>query len=123
MSFAQVSDAVLFALSVLSAAVAGVEISGFFPVHARPRALRRPGGSLLIAALGTGAVCLTAAALGLGLRSLPWPAVIIAGGLAALAAPVVFESTPRRFWDSRSGTAVTAMVNFGLLGVLLSLHR
>lgn len=108
----------IFSLCLFSAGVAGVELSGFYPAAARPPALRRTGGRLLIALLVVTAVSLAATALWVGLEHLPWTAVIIAGGLALLFAPLGFEMVPRRFWDSRVGATAMVLVTGGLLALV-----
>ena len=109
----------LYTLTAFAAVLAVVGVSGFYPVEARPTALRRPGGSVLIHLLALVALALLATAAWLAVTAIPWTAAVIAGGLAILFAPAIFESLPRRFWDSRAGVAVTAG---GAICLLLAIH-
>jgi len=111
----------LYSASLLVAAIAGLELSGFFPVDARPDPLRRANGHILIALLSLMSVALAAAALTMAARALPWTIIVIAGGLAMLLAPMGFELVPRQFWDSRSGVVVMTGATSGLL-LLLQLN-
>lgn len=109
----------LYTLTVFTAVLAVVGLSGFYPVEARPAALRQPGGPALIHLLTLVVLALLATAAWLAVTALPWTAAVIAGGLAILFAPAIFESLPRRFWDSRAGVAVTAG---GAICLLLAIH-
>lgn len=62
----------------------------------------------------------TLAALAIG--RLPWPAAVIAGGLALLAGPLVFQALPRGWRDGTAGLAGLAALS-GLLVLLLALLR
>lgn len=118
MSNAEFLLTAVYAVAIFAASAAAVELSGFFPAAGRPAALRRPGSGLLINALALATLALAGTALWLGVTRLPWPAVVIAGGLAFLAAPMAFQVVPRRFWDSRGGVAAVVAITGALLLVL-----
>lgn len=122
MTTPEVLTIALYAVSLLVAAVAGLELSGFFPVEARPDALRRANGRVLIALLSLVSVALAVAAMTTAAGALPWTTAVIAGGLAMLLAPMAFELVPREFWDSPLGVLVVTGAGTALL-VLLQLNH
>jgi hypothetical protein len=111
--------AVLFAALVLAAAMYGLAASGHFPrapkaSHSGPGAIVLIG-SMALAALGfaTGA----AAAIALA----PWYAVIIAGGLALLAAPWILQLFSDRFVDGNGALIAFAAAALVLAILLIAL--
>ena len=107
---------VLFAALVLSVALGALAASGHFPHERRVPSLRGGfGGAVLF-----GACALTSSSFILGAgtawRILPWPAAVIAGGAAILAAPLLLRPLPDRFVNGRA-----ALVAFSGASVLLAL--
>lgn len=115
----KILSASLFALSIVAAGVAGVELSGFFPADCRPTVLAGAGGRALIGLLSFSALGLGIAALWSALGTLPWTVIVICGGLGILLAPMVFELLPRAFWDSRLGVLTMTGIASALLAVTL----
>jgi hypothetical protein len=106
----------LFAALVLSAALGVLAASGHFPHERRAPSLRSGlGGAVLF-----GACALTAVSFIVGAaaawRMLDWPAAVIAGGAAILAAPLLLRPLPDRFVNGRA-----ALVAFSGISVLLAL--
>jgi len=98
----------IFALMAYVTCLAGVVVSGVFPLETRPE-LRRPAGFALIAA---NLVLLCAATCGLvffGIDALRWTSVVILCGLALLFAPGLFNVWPSQLRDGQFGLAITAV--------------
>jgi len=62
---------------------------------------------------------LFAALAALAIGRLPWPAAVIAGGLALLAGPLAFQALPRGWRDGTVGLAGLAAVSALLVLLLL----
>jgi len=91
----------------------GLTVSGHFPSEARRKDLQSSVGTYVIGATllssGLTALVLIVAALNV----LPWTAIIIGGGAALLAGPLLLRAFPDEFVDGLAGMmtfAVTAMV-------------
>jgi hypothetical protein len=107
--------AAAFAALVLVAALQGLSASGHFPRAKDSRS--GPGTVVLLGSIALGALSLapgTVAALVLA----PWYAVVIAGGLAVLAAPLVLQLFSDRFVDGHGALLVFAAAA-GILAILL----
>ena len=103
----------LFIVSVTVLTLYGLTVSGHFPFAARTKALQSPVGTFVIGATllssGLAAVILIVTALNV----LPWTAIIIGGGAALLAGPLLLRVFPDAFVDGMAGLltfSTTAMV-------------
>jgi hypothetical protein len=102
MTFATAAPVTLFAGLMLFVSLQLLAASGHFPLQARTAAMKSGTSvivlwvsiALTLAALATGAV---AAA-----RSGPWQGLVIGGGLAVLAAPLLLQPCPDWFVDGRA---------------------
>lgn len=112
----------LYALSIFSVSTAVVELAGFFPAGRRPESLRGSSGSVVLGLVVVLTLALAFVAVWLGLDGLPWPWVVIAGGLAFLAAPLAFQTVSPSFWDSPTGIACVGAILAILLLTLLILY-
>ena len=107
----------LLVACVLLAVLYGLAVSGHFPAHFRSTTLQGGRGALLLWST-MAATALAAGAAGLsGWRALPWPAVVIGGGVAMLFAPVLLQSLPDSFVNGRrallvlsTGTVILAVL-------------
>ena len=107
---------VLFAALVLSAALGALAASGHFPHERRDPSLRGSfGGAVLFGACALLALSFIVGAAA-AWRIVPWPAGVIAGGAAVLAAPLLLRPLPDRFVNGRA-----ALVAFSGASVLLAL--
>lgn len=122
MEFPAIFLTLKYALAMLLVGIGGVEVSGFFPVRARPAALRDGLSNVLIVIFLLTILVLLVTALWLSLTKLSWPVTIIAGGLALLGAPLAFQLIPTRFWDCRSGVGTATLVTCIALVVMLRAH-
>ncbi|WP_449287777.1 hypothetical protein [Marinobacter salarius] len=108
----------LYALSIFSVSTAVVELAGFFPAGRRPETLRGAAGTVVLGLVVALTLALAFMAVWQGVNGLPWPWVVIAGGLAFLAAPLAFQAVSPSFWDSPAG-----IISVGaILAVLLMAH-
>ncbi len=105
----------VYAVMMLYAVIAAVELAGYFPNAARPRALRSGSGAALVTVLLVTAIVLLGTALWLAVTRIPWAVAVITAGLAILLGPLVFQAIPRAVWDSRPAVAVMAVVGLGLV--------
>jgi hypothetical protein len=103
----------LFIVGVTVLTLYGLTVSGHFPFEARSKELQSPvvafviGATLLCSGLAALVVIVTA------WNVLPWTAIIIGGGAALLAGPLLLRAFPDDFVDGLASMmtfAVTAMV-------------
>jgi hypothetical protein len=113
----------LFIIGVTLLTLYGLAVSGHFPFELRTKKLQTPIGGFFI-----GATLLTSALTGIILivvafNALPWTAIIIGGGGALLAGPLLLRALPDDFVDGFAGilTFATAAIVIALL--LLALQR
>jgi hypothetical protein len=106
----------LFVALVLVAALHGLAASGHLPLRQR----RAPADAGPVLLLGSTIVAAVAAILGIGaaFRFISWPAAIIGGGAAVLAAPLLLQGLPERFVDGRFALIAFAATT-AILGALL----
>jgi hypothetical protein len=112
----------LFIIGVTLLTLYGLTVSGHFPFELRTKELQKLIGGFVIGATlvtsGLTAIIMIVVAFGV----LPWPAIIIGGGGALLAGPLVLRVLPDDFVDGFAGilTFAAAAIVIGLL--LLALH-
>ena len=115
----QVVPTTLFAAGVLIAVGGIVLVSGFLPPSAMPvewasgwRAMLVWGDALLVAVFSAYLVFFA-------IRWIDWPVAVIAGGLAAVAAPPLFQLLPGRLRDGEAGLALLPVTMVGVAGLSL----
>jgi hypothetical protein len=108
----------LFAASILMAALYGLTASGHFPAEHRREALRGTVGGMVL--WGTLTVVLVAAMATLvaGLGALPWYASVLAGGGMLLFAPLLLQPLPDTVVDGRSGLVTFSVLAAAFAGAL-----
>jgi uncharacterized integral membrane protein len=93
----------LFIIGVTLLTLYGLTVSGHFPFEARKNELRTFMGTLVISATilssGVAAIILIVVAVHL----LPWTAIVIGGGGAVLAVPLLLRVFPDDFVDGIAG--------------------
>ena len=93
----------LFIVGVTVLTLYGLTVSRHFPFEARSKALQSPVGTVVIGAAllssGLAALILIVTALNV----LPWTAIIIGGGAALLAGPLLLRVFPDAFVDGMAG--------------------
>ena len=109
--------------AVLCAAGIAVQASGYFPRRARPRLLRGRVDDLLILLLILCGLALLLLAFRMAFQLLSWPVAVIAGGLAILVAPLLWQILPRALLDRRAGIVAVAAVAAGTAQGLALLQR
>ena len=106
----------IFIPLLLALALHGLSASGHFPrAHRAPALTSGRGRAILYGSIAAALICLAAAIVG-ALRSIPWYAAIIGGGLAILCAPLVLQRCPDRFVNGRG-----ALLTFAGAGAVLAL--
>jgi uncharacterized membrane protein YfcA len=98
-------SALLFAALVLAVALYVLSLSGHFPSEHRGAALRGTSGTVFICITAALSLASLAFGLGTGWSKVPWYALIIAGGTALLAAPLVLMKFPDQFVNGRGALA------------------
>jgi uncharacterized integral membrane protein len=107
----------LFIVGVTLLALYGLTVSGHFPAEARRKELQTSTATAAIAAtLFTSGVA-TILVMTVAVNSLPWTAIIIGGGAALLAGPLLLRTFPDEFVDGLAGllTFAAAAIFTGLL--------
>jgi hypothetical protein len=114
-------SALLFATLVLAVALYALSLSGHFPSEHRGAALRGASGTIFIGV--TAALSLLSLAFGLsaGWSKAPWYALIIAGGAALLAAPLVLMKFPDQFVNGRGALAAFSGITAASAAMLYAL--
>ncbi|MFV0244687.1 MAG: hypothetical protein ACK5IB_06680 [Qingshengfaniella sp.] len=101
---------VLFGFFACISSLAGLVMSGVFPLATRPD-LAHPAGRGLITANIVLLALVLYGTVAFGLQNLRWTSMVIVGGLVVLFTPGLFNIWPGRWRDGLSGLAV-------ILGVL-----
>lgn len=107
-----------YALLCVICCLAFLVLAGMFPLDLRDERAKRPGGlplvigdALLLAGLAVGT-----AAYAWG--SLRWTTLVVAGGLAFLFSPALFQAWPEAWRDGRLGLTVVLLLLIGGLALL-----
>lgn len=120
MTFGSAISVVVFAGLMLSVSLQLLAASGHFPARARSPAMKNAGFTFILwLAIAATLAALVAGVLA-GWQSLPWQALVIAGGLAVLAAPIFLQQLPDVFVDARAALvtfAGAALVCAALLAI------
>jgi hypothetical protein len=105
-----------FAALVLAASLHLLAAIGHFPKEVRTDQIGKGAGPFLLH--GTILAVLLAAAAGIGLivKTVPWYAAILSGGLAALSAPLMLPNFSDDFVDGRGALLVFALCTLLALG-------
>ena len=93
----QVTPLLLFVLLIFAATLQGLAASGHFPLQ-REGAKSRPERMTLFGSIGLTFLALVAGTVAAS-RLTSWAALIIAGGLSLLFAPLALRAFPDRFVD------------------------
>jgi len=108
MAFSMAASIALFAALTLFVSLQLLSASGHFPLQARKAAMK--GSASLIVLWLSIAVTLAALAAGTvaAVQTAPWQGLVIGGGLAVLAAPLLLQPCPDWFVDGRAALAAFA---------------
>ncbi|MEO1194003.1 MAG: hypothetical protein AAFY02_19760 [Pseudomonadota bacterium] len=102
--------ALVLVLAFLATVAGLVEISAYFPLAGRPPAFVSNQGLLAIFVFTLALLLLPLAGLAFAWSGLGWPFMIILGGLAVLAGPVVWQAT----WQGRVNSPPALLAVSGL---------
>ena len=100
----------------------GLTVSGHFPFEVRSDKLRTPIGTFVI---GASLLCSGLAAIILivvAFNVLPWTAIIIGGGGALLAGPLLLRALPDDFVDGLAGLLTFAVATIVAALIFLAVH-
>jgi hypothetical protein len=103
----------LFIIGVALLTLYGLTVSGHFPLEARRDALRTFTGTFVIGVTTLSAGVAAVILIVIAVRLLPWTAIVIGGGAAVLAGPLLLRVFPDDFVDGIVGLltfAAAAMV-------------
>jgi hypothetical protein len=104
---------VLFIVGSTLLTLYGLTVSGHFPFDVRNDELRTPMGRLVIGVTLLGSALAAIILMVVAFTVLPWTAIIIGGGGALLAGPMLLRALPDYFVDGLAGLvtfAVSAIV-------------
>lgn len=101
----------MFSASILALSTFTVFVTGMFPVDACGTPMRRPTGRALVYGCILSAVALASATVVLVIGQLYWPYAVIAGGLALLVGPLVFQLAPASAADGPAGALLIVSAN------------
>ena len=120
MSVAWLPALCLFVALLLAIALFALAVSGHFPAEQRSAPMRTRAGQIILRVSVPVVGLATAYAIVFAVGRLPWPAAIIGGGSAVLAAPLILQQFPDSFVNGRRGLVVLA----GLAAALaVAAHR
>lgn len=100
---------------VLTLCIFAVFAAGHFPYASRDRSLKTPAATLVIWASTCIAICSAVLSLVFALKTLPWYAAVIGSGLMILAAPLVAQTFPDSFVNSKAALLLLAATMLVLL--------
>jgi hypothetical protein len=103
----------LFTIGVALLTLYGLTVSGHFPIEARRKELKTFIGAVVIGATIASAAVAAIILCLVAVHLLPWTAIIIGGGAAVLAGPLLLRVFPDDFVDGIAGLltfAAAAMV-------------
>lgn len=107
-----------FGAVVMAASLQLLAASGHFPKRVRTEEIGKGAGPLILYGSMLAALLAAAASLWLILQAVPWYAVVIGGGIAALSAPLVLPNFSDEFVDGRSGLLVFSATACFALGCM-----
>ena len=114
-------SALWFAALVLAVALYALSLSGHFPSEHRGAALRGASGTIFIGVTAVLALASLAFGVGAGWSKVPWYVLIIAGGAAVLAAPLVLMKFPDQFVNGRGALAAFSGITAASAATLYAL--
>jgi hypothetical protein len=107
----------LFIIGVTLVTLYGLTVSGHFPFEARRNELKTSFGTFVIGATILSAGVAVIILIFVAVHLLPWTAIVIGGGAAVLAGPLLLRVFPDDFVDGIAGllTFATAAIVAALL--------
>jgi hypothetical protein len=106
----------LFIIGVTLLTLYGLTVSGHFPFELRSKGLQTPIGTIVIGVTVLVAAVAAVIVLVIALAVLPWTMIVLAGGAALLAGPLLLRVFPDEFVDGIAG-----MVTFALAAIAIAL--
>lgn len=104
----------LFAGMAFSLTASAIFLTGMFPVGGRVRNMQRGMGGVLVALCAL-TVVLLVIALAATAFSVQWPFLVIAGGLAFLVTPMIYQALPIDFLEGPIGAILMISANLALV--------
>ena len=100
--FPDIGQTSLFAGMALSLIISIIFLTGMFPVASRLKNMQRSTGSLMVLLCAFTTLILLIALISTA-TSVQWPFLVIAGGLAFLVAPMIYQAIPQALTEGPSG--------------------
>jgi hypothetical protein len=97
-------------------ALYGLAVSGHFPAEARRKELQTSTATIAIAATLLTSGVATVIVMAIAVNALPWTAIVIGGGAALLASPLLLRALPDEFVDGFAG-----LLTFAAAGIVTAL--
>jgi len=113
---------VLFIVGSTLLTLYGLTVSGHFPFEVRNDELRTPIGRLVIGATLLSSALAAIILMVVAFTILPWTAIIIGGGGALLAGPMLLRTLPDDFVDGVAGLLTFAVATVVAALILLAIH-
>lgn len=107
-----------FMAAVAMATSGAILLAGHFPAQRLPDSHRLPSWRLLVWLNVVLLAGLLAVAVGMVAAGLRWPVAVIAGGLALLFGPLLYQMVPRKLVDQRATLVGQAIVVTAMLVLL-----
>jgi hypothetical protein len=112
----------LFIIGVTLLTIFGLTVSGHFPSAVRSEQLKTPLGRLVIGATLLSSAFAAVILIVVAFRVLPWTVIVIGGGGALLAGPLLLRTLPDDFVDGLVGLLTFAAAAIVTAVVLLVFH-
>jgi hypothetical protein len=112
----------LFIIGVTLLTLFGLTVSGHFPSAVRNEQLKTPLGTLLIGVTLLSSALAALILIVVAFHALPWTAIVIGGGGALLAGPLLLRALPDDFVDGFPGLLTFAAAAIATALVLLVFH-
>lgn len=112
-----IGQTALFACVAFQFAFCAIFLSGMYPVAARVTTMQRGGGSTLVALCVLTTIPLIGGVIWIA-GSIEWPFLVIAGGLAFLLSPLIYQAFPLRISEGPLGATVLFLANSLLLAII-----
>jgi hypothetical protein len=113
---------VLFIVGSTLLTLYGLTVSGHFPFEVRSNELRTPIGRLVIGITLLSSALAAIILMVVAFNVLPWTAIVIGGGGALLAGPLLLRALPDNFVDGPAGLLIFAVAALVAALLLLATH-
>ena len=114
--FPDIGQTSLFAGMALSLIISIIFLTGMFPVASRLQNMQRSTGSLMVLLCALTTLILSLALISTAI-SVQWPFLVVAGGLAFLIAPMIYQAFPPTVSEGPAGALSLISANSILIWI------